>query len=316
MKKENIKDALLTGFHGFSMGVANSVPGVSGGTIAFILGIYDKFIDSLHNLVNKDKEVRKEAWIYAIKLGIGLAIGLLLCVVVLAKLFESEVYILCSAFMGLTLAAIPFVVISEKETLKGKYYNVLWAIFGIALVVGLSMLRDRGIINMNVDFIGGLTPFQYFYVFIVGALAISAMVLPGISGSTIMLILGVYLPVLAAVKEVLKFKWTGHLIFGVAAFGIGIIVGIVAAIKIIKVALEKCRNAVVWLILGLMAGSLYAIMMGPTTMKVADGETAKAAMTLALGKPNSISIIAFIVGALLLVGLELVKKASEKKNND
>lgn len=300
---------MISILHGFAMGVANSVPGVSGGTIAFILGFYDRLITSLNNLMSKDKEERKKALIYLIKIGIGLAVSLVICILLLAKLFETAVYPLCSAFIGLTIAAIPFIVIQEKETIKGKYYRALWALLGIIIVVSISLLRNFGIAGGNISFTEGLSLWQYFYVFIAGLIAISAMILPGISGSTILLIFGVYVPVLEAVKAFFKFEWSFGLISGLFAFGIGILLGIFLAIKCIKVALEKFRSQMVWLILGLMAGSVYAIMMGPTTL-----DTPKEALTLTIGQPSSIRIIALIIGAAVLVGLEFLKKLTEKKN--
>ncbi len=301
---------MLTIFHGFAMGVANSVPGVSGGTIAFILGFYDKFINSFHNIFSKDKKTRKDAIIYLVKILAGLAVGLLLCVVLLTTLFEKYVYELCSAFIGLTVAAIPFVVIQEKDTLRGKYLSSLWALAGVAVVAGISLMRTLGITAGNVSFVNGLTAVQYLYVFVAGLLAISAMILPGISGSTILLIFGVYMPVLEGVKEFIKFNWSFGLIAGLCVFGIGVLSGVVISIKCIKVALEKYRSGMVWLVLGMMAGSVYAIMMGPTTL-----DTAQPAMKLTLMQPDGIRIIALAVGAAILVGLEFLKKYTEKKAN-
>lgn len=291
------------------MGIANSVPGVSGGTIAFILGFYDTLINSLHDIASNDKTTRKKALIYIIKIGIGLAASLLLCILILTKLFETNVYELCSAFIGLTLAAIPFVVIQEKETIKGKYYRAIWAVLGAEIVVLLSLLRIWGFSIGNINFSAGLSVWQYFYLFFVGLIAISAMILPGISGSTILLIFGVYMPVLDAVKQFLKLDWSFALIAGLAVFCLGILAGIVISIKCIKVALNKFRSQMVWLILGLMAGSVFAIMQGPTTLDVP-----KNALTVTLGKPDSIRIIALIIGAAILVGLEFLKKYTEKKN--
>ena len=81
---------ILTAFHGFCMALADSVPGVSGGTIAFILGFYDRFLDSLHALFGKDRAARKTALCYLVKLGIGWAVGMAACVLALSGLFENS----------------------------------------------------------------------------------------------------------------------------------------------------------------------------------------------------------------------------------
>lgn len=83
---------ILTAFHGFCMALADSVPGVSGGTIAFILGFYDRFINALHGLFRGNWKQRKAALTYLLKLGIGWGIGMVSCVVLLSSLFEQNIY--------------------------------------------------------------------------------------------------------------------------------------------------------------------------------------------------------------------------------
>ncbi|MFR1233848.1 MAG: undecaprenyl phosphate translocase family protein [Evtepia gabavorous] len=98
---------LVKMFHGFCMALADSVPGVSGGTVAFILGFYEKFIDALHGLFGKDNGARKVAVLYLAKLGVGWCLGLCLSVVALNDLFQTKTYFLSSLFLGLTAAAFP-----------------------------------------------------------------------------------------------------------------------------------------------------------------------------------------------------------------
>ena len=139
------------------------------------------------------------------------------------------------------------------------------------------------------------------YIFVSGMIAISAMVLPGISGSTILLIFGLYTGIISAVKDVITFNFSYLPILII--FGLGVLTGIATTIKIIKFVLKKYRSQTVFLILGLMLGSLYAIFMGPTTLEVA-----KPAMNL-----SSFSFIFFIIGGLLIIGLERLKVVFENK---
>ena len=111
---------LLNFIRGFCMALADSVPGVSGGTIAFLLGFYDKFINSLDHLISGTKEERKEAIIFLIKIGIGWVAGFVLAMLVLASIFESHIYLISSMFLGFVLFSIPLVAMEEKEVLKGK----------------------------------------------------------------------------------------------------------------------------------------------------------------------------------------------------
>ena len=107
------------------MALADSVPGVSGGTIAFLLGFYDKFISSLDNLISGTKEERKEAIIFLMKIGIGWVVGFIAAILVLASVFESKIYLVSSLFLGFVLFSIPLVIMEEKEVIKGKVYTVL-----------------------------------------------------------------------------------------------------------------------------------------------------------------------------------------------
>ena len=106
---------IITFIHGFCMALADSVPGVSGGTVAFLLGFYDRFVDSLDDLISGTKEKRIAALRYLIKLGIGWGIGFLSAVLVLANVFESHIYLISSLFMGFILFAIPVVILEEKQ---------------------------------------------------------------------------------------------------------------------------------------------------------------------------------------------------------
>ena len=181
---------IVTAFYGFCMALADSVPGVSGGTIAFILGFYERFLDALHSLARGKGKERKEALIYLLKLGIGWGIGMISCVVLLSGLFAKNIYFMSSMFLGLTVCSIPFVVLAERQTLKRQpLFHSLFLLLGIAIVAALTLLRTGTGALGNVNY-AQLTPVQFVYLFLSGAVAITAMVLPGISGSSILLIAG------------------------------------------------------------------------------------------------------------------------------
>lgn len=134
---------ILTAFHGFCMALADSVPGVSGGTIAFILGFYDRFLDALHSLFGKDAAARKSAILYLLKLGAGWVFGMGACVLALSKLFESHIYLMSSLFLGLTLASFPFVIRAEQKSLHGQARYAPFAAFGVLAVVLLTLMRSK-----------------------------------------------------------------------------------------------------------------------------------------------------------------------------
>ena len=189
-------------FHGFCMALADSVPGVSGGTVAFILGFYEPFLNALHGLFGKDPAARRAGFVYLAKLGVGWCLGLGVSVVVLTNLYHTETYLLSSLFLGLTAASIPLILFRERTVLAGRLGCFPLAILGAALVCVLSLLRRMSTTISGVDYLD-LSVGESLYLFLAGALAITAMVLPGISGSTLLLIFGVYVPTLHALRGLL-----------------------------------------------------------------------------------------------------------------
>ena len=288
---------VLTSFHGFCVALADSVPGVSGGTVAFILGFYDRFINALHDLFGRDNATRKTALVYLLKLGIGWIVGMALCVSLLAGLFADHIYFMSSLFLGLTMASVPFVALAEKDSLR-RWQPAFFALLGAVLVVGLTMLRgSSGLLTVDM---AQLRPTDAAYLFLSGAVAITAMVLPGISGSSVLLIAGVYLPVIQAIRQLLHLDL--HVLPGLMALGLGVIAGVALSIKAIRAALQKHRSAMIWFILGLMLGSLYAIAMGPASL-----QTPQPPLSAATFRP-----LAFLLGVGLLVGLELLRRRMER----
>ena len=288
---------LLNGIRGFCMAMADSVPGVSGGTIAFLLGFYDEFINSLNDLMGKDNARRKQAFFFLFKLGIGWVAGF--SVLVLSGLFQEHIYEISSVFMGLTFFAVPMVIREEKDSIRGRYGNLVFTVLGIGLVFGISYFNPAGGQGMNVS-VEHLSMGLVAYVFLTAMVAITAMVLPGISGSTLLLIFGIYVPIIGAVKELLHMNLDYVPILFV--FGMGVITGIVGIIKTIKLCLERYRSQTIYAILGLMIGSLYAITKGPTTLDVPMEP---------LGL-QTFSILFFLLGGLILAGLEVLKTRLEK----
>lgn len=295
---------------GFCMALADSVPGVSGGTIAFLLGFYDDFIGSLNNIVSKDKGKRKSALTFLIKIGIGWVIGFIMAILFITSVFESHIYQISSLFIGFIVFAIPIIIMEEKDCLK-KLINVIYVVIGAAIVAAITYFSNESILSDGIDLsIGGLNVGILLFLFFAGMIAISAMVLPGISGSTILMIFGLYIPVTTAVKDVLhlKLEYIPALVF----FGIGVIIGALLVVRGIKKMLEKYRSQTVYLIIGLMIGSLYSIAMGPTTLKDDEGVLKNLDM-LSL---DNFSWLFFVIGGIVIFGLQALKYYMEKKEAD
>lgn len=287
-------------FNGFCMALADSVPGVSGGTIAFVLGFYDAFIEALNNIFFGNKEEKINSIKFLFKLGIGWIVGMVLAVLVLTNLFETHIYAVSSLFLGFVIFSIPLMIREEYETIKGNYKKTVFLLIGIIIVALITYFNPTTGTEKVIDF-ANLSILHYLYIFFAGMIAISAMVLPGISGSSILLILGLYMPVISSIKEVLHFNFS--YLPALIAFGLGVICGIFVTIKLIKMCLEKHRAATVYMIIGLMIGSLYAICMGPTTLSIP-----KDALSI-----SSFNPLTFICGMAVMFLLEISKHFLDKK---
>lgn len=279
---------------GFCMALADSVPGVSGGTIAFLLGFYDQFITSIDDLLTGNMEKKKKALFFLIKIGIGWVCGFLMAVLILTSVFESHIYAISSLFIGFIIFAIPIVAKEEKECLCEKKGASVFILVGVAVVAAITYFNPVSGGGNAVE----LTKMSVglgIFIFFAGAIAISAMVLPGISGSTLLLILGIYLPIITGIKEFLHLNFS--YVPALFVFGCGVIVGIFSSVKLIRKALEKYRAQMIYTIIGLMLGSIYAVIMGPTTL-----DTPQPAMGW-----SEFSIVFFLIGGVVIVGMQLLK---------
>lgn len=288
-----MKKNIVNVIQGFCMALADSVPGISGGTVAFILGFYEEFINSINALISKGQD-KKKALSFLIKLGIGWAIGMALASIVLSSLFEKHIYSVSSLFIGFIVFAIPLIVRDEKDTLKGKYGYLFYALIGILIVCLITYFNPVGG-GSSID-LASLNIGLALYLFFAGVIAICAMVVPGISGSTLLLIFGLYVPIITSISEFLHFNFKVLPILII--FGLGVITGMLLIVKIIKKALDKYRAQTIYLVLGLMVGSIYAIVMGPTSLKVPQD-----AMSF-----GSFSILFFIIGGIVVYLLEVLRK--------
>lgn len=294
---------ILNFIRGFCMALADSIPGVSGGTIAFILGFYDEFVNALNNIISGSKIDRINGFKFLSKIGIGWISGFILSVLFITNIFEKNIYEISSLFLGFIISSIPLIIKSEKKTLKNNKKHIVFLIIG-TLIVGLmtyfnpvsstgqsfSIKYD----NLNLVFI--------LYIFISGLIAISAMVLPGISGSTILLIFGLYAPILNGVKEILKLNF--EYLQGLLIFAFGVIVGVLLTVRVVRYLLKKFRAQTIYCIIGLMIGSIYSVIMGPTSLEIP-----KNPMTL-----ESFSIIFFVIGCALVPALEKLKSMLKEKD--
>jgi len=254
---------LRTAVVGFLMGCADVVPGVSGGTIAFICGIYEKLLNSIKSVDLTTLKMLLKADIkgvwnrvpfpFFISLGAGLMTALLTGAKVLEYLLIHHPENLWSFFFGLVLGSI---FLLGRQTWVWKPQD--WAGFGIAAVatyflVGMQALQ---------------TPDSMLFIFVAGAIAICAMILPGISGSYLLVIMGKYATILEAVND--------RNIALLAVFCAGIVTGILSFVRIVSWTLHNYRHITLIILTGVMAGALRTLWPWKETLTTrvnSDGET-------------------------------------------
>ncbi len=245
---------------GIVIGIANIIPGVSGGTMAVSLGIYDKLIHAITHIVKEFKESVKT--LFPILLGAVLGIGALSFVInFLFKVYPVQTNFL---FIGLILGGLPIILNLLKST--GKKVNVgngIAFLAFFALVVGMAAVGEAEGSAADVSF----NLINVIKLFLVGVIASATMIIPGVSGSMVLMILGYYTTIVETItlfiKAALSFDING-MMQGVSIlfpFGIGVLVGIGVIAKIIEIIFIKAPNYAYCAILGLVIASPIAIIL-------------------------------------------------------
>lgn len=237
---------------GMIIGISNVIPGVSGGTMAVSMGIYEKLIQTIGNFFVHFKENFKKNMIFLIPIVLGAGIGIIAFSKLLKFLLENYQMQTQFAFIGLILGSVPFIM--KKSVAKGfswKYCIPGIITFGIGLT--LAILEILGITGNPVESFD-ITFMNVILLFVYGIISAVSMVVPGISGSFILLLLGVYSAIITAISSLN--------ILVLIPFGIGVVVGVLLASKIIDFLLEHFYGYTYFAIIGFVVGSLLAIYPG------------------------------------------------------
>jgi putative membrane protein len=276
------------------MGAADIVPGVSGGTVALVLGIYERLIRNVHGGAHVLKELlrgrfsevvpslRKVEWVWLVSLLVGILAAVAALSSVLERLLEEEPVRMAALFFGLVAGSI--VVAWRLVRRKTATEFVVMLIVAAALFLVLGLRSDT---ESDAAEIVTRSPWVFFGA---GSIAICAMILPGISGSFILVMLGMYTEVLGAVND-RDFASLG-------AFVAGCVVGLALFSTALNWALEHHHDLVMSAMIGLMLGSLRVLWPWP-------GGTA----TTDLAAPSGdvvVPVVLALVGAAVVIGVELV----------
>lgn len=253
-----MKDAIKNILKGAVIGVANIIPGVSGGTMAVSMGIYDKLIHCVTHILKEFKKSMK----FLIPVGIGMVLALVGLSFVIEAAFEHFPAQTNLLFIGLILGGLPAILKKVKgNTIRPGH--IIPAVVFFVLVVGLAALGSGEGNDADLSF-NVLNVIKFFGV---GVIASATMVIPGVSGSMVLMLMGYYQPIIETISTFVRalaafdipvlLQCCGVLI----PMGIGIVVGIVVIAKLIELVFEKWPLLAYWAIIGLIAASPIAIIL-------------------------------------------------------
>lgn len=238
------------------MGIANIIPGVSGGTLALTLGIYEQFIGAISHFFSNLKENIR----FLVPIVIGIGLSILTMSNVISASFDNYPIPTTLFFMGLVIGGIPMLfnfVKDKKEKKQVSSYIIATLTFALVMVLALSeQIFGAGLGDVN---LANLSVGGYLLLFIVGLVAAATMVIPGVSGSLVLMLLGYYLPIVNTIKDLTKFNniFSNCLILG--CFGVGILLGIVLISKLIEFLLAKYETKTYFGVIGFILASVLAI---------------------------------------------------------
>jgi putative membrane protein len=289
---------VLSVARGFVMGAADIVPGVSGGTIALIFGIYDRLVGSIRagslalgNLVKADFSGAREwfakvDWTFILSLGAGILLAVVSLASVLETLLVDQPVLMSALFLGLVAGSI---VITWQMIKEHSLPNVM-----IVIGVGVGVFVTLGLRNgTSEEAIAQVADPALWAFFLAGAIAICAMILPGISGSFLLVLMGMYGPVLAAV--------TSRDFLSLGVFLIGAVIGLGLFSQILHKALATHHDAVLAGLIGLMAGSMRVLWPWPFGVD-----------STALGAPDSHIVGSIALAAIAFVAVVVIARFAQR----
>lgn len=263
---------------GFILGIANVIPGVSGGTLAITLGIYERLLSVINHFKDKLKENIK----FILFLLIGIVIAILVFSNIIGFCLEKYPFATILFFIGIILGGLPTLFKKVKNTVNLSNLIIFFITFGIVMI--LTFIRpDNNEVSLD-----SLNIVKIIGLFFSGAIASASMLLPGISGSFVLMLFGYYKPIINSIRELTKFNNLMHNIIVLGFAGIGILLGIFIAARLIEWLLKKYEVKTYYGIIGFVIASIISIFITAVS--------------------NPIGTIEIIVGILLLLTGILVAK--------
>lgn len=245
------KDSLILFIKGFILGVSNVIPGVSGGTLAVTLNLYESLLDAISNFFKNPKKY--------FKLLSPIFLGVFVAIISTSKLvsyalshFKAQTIFL---FVGLIYGGVSLIM--RKTRNKGSTLNLLIFFITFIILLGINFL-EIGSINISFSNMGIV---DYLFLIFIGFISASSMVIPGISGSFVLMILGYYEKIIGTISNLTNFKELGNNLLILVPFGIGCILGILLVAKLINKLLKKYETPTYFAIMGFVVSSIVLLIL-------------------------------------------------------
>ena len=278
-----MKDKVLLILKGFVLGIANIIPGVSGGTLAITLGIYERLIEAISHFFGNFKNNLK----FVMFLGIGILISLALFSNVIGFCLDNYQFATILFFIGIILGGMPILFKKVKGTVNGKNGVIFIITFSIVMVMTFMSAGDKTISLDTLSVGKGIS------LFFSGMIASASMLLPGISGSFVLMLIGYYHPIVNAIREFTKFQNLFHNVIVLSIAGLGILLGIVLAAKLIEYLLDKYEIPTYYGIIGFVIASIISIFITAVS--------------------STVGIVEIIIGiVLMIIGMFIAKFIGDK----
>lgn len=270
-----MKDKLILMIKGFFMGIANIIPGVSGGTLAITMGIYEDLINAISHFFTK----LKQNITFLLPVGIGAILSILLGSKVIGYSLEKFPLPTILFFVGLILGGLPMLSRKTKGNMTKKNIIIFLATF--VFVIALMFLKT----GKQVSF-ASMNILSYILLFFVGMIASATMIIPGISGSFMLMVMGYYQPIINTINTLTKMQDIGKCFMILIPFGLGVLVGIVLIAKLIEFLFKKYEVPTYFGIIGFVLASIIGIF------------TSTANLTFAI-VPFIIGLVLFAIGFVI-----------------
>ncbi len=244
-----VKNFFLDMARGAAIGIAMIIPGVSGGTLAVLMNVYDKLIGAISNL----RRDFKNSFFFLLPILLGAAIGVIAAYFPLKYALKYAPFPTVLLFVGLMVGSCPKII---KDGIKQgfKPLNIVSIIIPLAAVIGICFIPSLG----KADLSPSMQWYGYILIILIGMVGSCALVIPGVSGSMLLLILGYYEAIFDTVSA-LKTDF-GHSVLVLFLFAAGVIIGFFSIAKLMKLFMTKFPRGTLWAIIGFVIGSIPAIL--------------------------------------------------------